>query len=107
MSNVLVTGGSRGIGLAIVQRLAGAGYSVIAVARRQSEALTAAIGQAKAAGNGAIHFRACDLGEIDAIADFVKSLRDQFGPIYGLVNNAGISVEGLLATTHNSQIEEL
>jgi 3-oxoacyl-[acyl-carrier protein] reductase len=107
MSNVLVSGGSRGIGLAIVQRLAGAGYSVIAVARRESEALTAAIRQAKAAGKGAIHFRACDLGEIDAIADFVKGLRDQFGPIYGLVNNAGISVEGLLATTHNSQIEEL
>jgi 3-oxoacyl-[acyl-carrier protein] reductase len=107
MPNVLVTGGSRGIGLAIARRLADAGYAVIAVARREGEELAEAIRQARAAGKGAIDFRACDLGEIDGIADFVKSVRDQFGPIYGLVNNAGISVEGLLATTHNSQIEEL
>jgi 3-oxoacyl-[acyl-carrier protein] reductase len=38
MHNVLVTGGSRGIGLAIAQRLPTAGYNVIAVARRESSA---------------------------------------------------------------------
>jgi 3-oxoacyl-[acyl-carrier protein] reductase len=38
-----VTGGSRGIGLAIAQRLAVAGYSVIAVARRESDELRATI----------------------------------------------------------------
>jgi 3-oxoacyl-[acyl-carrier protein] reductase len=37
----------------------------------------------------------------------VKSLRDEFGAIYGLVNNAGIGTEGLLATMHNSEIEAL
>jgi 3-oxoacyl-[acyl-carrier protein] reductase len=34
-------------------------------------------------------------------------LRDEFGAIYGLVNNAGIGTEGLLATMHNSEIEAL
>ena len=43
-----------------------------------------------------------DLAEIDAIPAFVKGLRDEFGAIYGLVNNAGIGTEGLLATMHNS-----
>ena len=34
-------------------------------------------------------------------------MRDEFGAIYGLVNNAGIGTEGLLATMHNSEIEAL
>ena len=106
MHNVVVTGGSRGIGLAIAQRLAGAGYNVVAVARRESDELRAAIGAAKR-DSGGLHFRSFDLSEIDAIPAFVKSLRDEFGAIYGLVNNAGIGTEGLLATMHNSEIEAL
>jgi 3-oxoacyl-[acyl-carrier protein] reductase len=106
MRNVLVTGGSRGIGRAIAQRLAAAGYNVIAVARRPSDELSDAIGNI-GAGTGAIHFRAFDLSETGAIPAFVKGLRDEFGAIYGLVNNAGIGTEGLLATMHNSEIEAL
>jgi 3-oxoacyl-[acyl-carrier protein] reductase len=104
MRNVLVTGGSRGIGLAIAERLADAGFNVIAAARRESEELRSAISAAK---QGNLHFRSCDLSAIDAIPAFVKALRDEFGPIYGLVNNAGIGTEGLLATMHNSDIEAL
>jgi 3-oxoacyl-[acyl-carrier protein] reductase len=107
MHNVVVTGGSRGIGLAIAQRLAAAGYHVIAVARRESDALCEAIGNVVKQGRGGLHFRAFDLSETDAIPAFVKALRDEFGAIYGLVNNAGIGTEGLLATQHNSEIEAL
>jgi 3-oxoacyl-[acyl-carrier protein] reductase len=105
MRNVVITGGSRGIGLAIAQRLARAGYNVIAVARRESEELRQAIAATKAEGAGGLHFRACDLADIDGIPAFAKSLRDAFGSIYGLVNNAGTGPEGLLATMHNSEIE--
>jgi 3-oxoacyl-[acyl-carrier protein] reductase len=104
MRNVLVTGGSRGIGLAISRRLASAGFNVVAVARRESDELRAAISAAK---QGNLHFRQCDLSAIDAIPAFVKQMRDEFGAIYGLVNNAGIGTEGLLATMHNSEIEAL
>ena len=107
MHNVLVTGGSRGIGLAIAQRIAGAGYNVIAVARREGDELRETIRGVVERGRGGLHFRAFDLGETDAIAGFVKGLRDEFGAIYGLVNNAGIGTEGLLATMHNSEIEAL
>ena len=107
MHNVLVTGGSRGIGLAIVQRLAAAGYNVIAVARSESEALRETIRDVVEQGRGGLHFRAFDLSNTDAIPAFVKQLRDEFGAIYGLVNNAGIGTEGLLATMHNSEIEAL
>jgi 3-oxoacyl-[acyl-carrier protein] reductase len=107
MHNVLVTGGSRGIGLAIARRLTAAGYHVIAVARRESDELKAAVDEAVKLGRGLLHFRPFDLSEIDAIPAFVKQLRDEFGAIYGLVNNAGIGTEGLLATMHNSEIEAL
>ena len=107
MHNVLVTGGSRGIGLAISRKLAGAGYHVIAVARRESDELKAAIGEIVKQGRGGLHFKAFDLSEVDAIPAFVKELRDEFGAIYGLVNNAGIGTEGLLATMHNTEIEAL
>jgi 3-oxoacyl-[acyl-carrier protein] reductase len=109
MDNVVVTGGSRGIGLAIASRIAAAGYNVIAVARRESEELRDAIREMKQGEvkQGALHFRAFDLSETDAIPAFVKALRDEFGAIYGLVNNAGIGTEGLLATMHNTDIEAL
>src|ERR1700721_4737005 len=107
MHNVLVPGGGRGIGLAISRRIAAAGYNVIAVARRESDDLGDAIGEAERQGAGGLHFRAFDLSEIEAIPAFVKAMRDEFGAIYGLVNNAGIGTEGLLATMHNSDIEAL
>jgi 3-oxoacyl-[acyl-carrier protein] reductase len=107
MRSVLVTGGSRGLGLAIARGLAGAGYGVIAVARKKSKELTAAIAESAGAGQGALHFLPCDLGDIDAIPGFVRGLRKEFGPLFGLVNNAALGHDGVLATMHNSQIEEL
>jgi 3-oxoacyl-[acyl-carrier protein] reductase len=106
MRNVLVTGASRGIGLAIARKLAAAGYNVIGVARRESDEFKNAAREL-GDGGGGLHFEAFDLSEIDAIPAFVKMLREKFGAIYGLVNNAGIGTEGLLATMHNSEIEAL
>jgi 3-oxoacyl-[acyl-carrier protein] reductase len=107
MLNVLVTGGSRGVGLAIATKLAGAGYRVLAVARKESDELKGAIARAEADAKGALRFAPFDLGEVGAIPDLVKRLRKDHGPLYGLVNNAAIGTDGLLATMHNSQIEDL
>ena len=101
MASVLVTGASRGIGLAIARRLAGAGYEVIALARTKGDALSAVMDSA----GGKIRFVAFDLSQIDAIPEMVRELKADAGPLYGLVNNAGIGADGLLANTHNSQIE--
>jgi 3-oxoacyl-[acyl-carrier protein] reductase len=105
--NVLITGASRGLGLGIARTLAGAGYCVIAVARKPTKELTAAIAEAKRGKRGSLHFVSFDLGKTDEIADLVRKLRKDFGPLFGLVNNAAVGLDGVLATMHNSQIEEL
>ena len=107
MDNVLVTGASRGIGLAIARKLAASGYSVTAVARRSGDELEAAIEASKREAAGSLRFAALDLSDVPAIAPFVRQLRRESGSIYGLVNNAGIGTEGLLATMPNGQIEAL
>jgi 3-oxoacyl-[acyl-carrier protein] reductase len=107
MCNVLVTGGSRGLGLGIARKLAASGHCVIALARKPSEELTGAIAAADAAKAGSLHFVPFDLGDLEAIPKLVRSLRKDFGPIRGLVNNAGISFEGALAMMPTSQIDEL
>ena len=107
MRNVIVTGGSRGLGLGIARRLAAAGYAVIALARTKTDAVTSAIDAVKRAKTGALQFVPFDLGEIDQIPDLVRTLRKEHGPIFGLVNNAALGTDGVLATMHNAKIEQL
>jgi 3-oxoacyl-[acyl-carrier protein] reductase len=107
MRNVIVTGGSRGLGLGIVRKLSGIGYQVIAVARKESSELTAAINEATLENRGPIHFVPFDLGEIDCIPELVRSLHQKHGSFYGLVNNAGISFDGTLALMPTHKIEYL
>jgi 3-oxoacyl-[acyl-carrier protein] reductase len=102
MRNVIVTGGSRGLGLAMVTTLAAAGYRIIAVARNPTPQLTEAI-----AANGAIEFRACDLSATTGLPAFARAVRKEFGPIYGLINNAGLGTSGVLGVTRDQDIEQL
>ena len=105
MDNVLVTGASRGIGLAIATRLAREGFCVIGVARKPSEAF--ALAAAEAGRAGALHFEPFDLTDVAAIPTFVREIKERRGPIYGLVNNAGLGTSGLLSTMRDSEIERL
>jgi 3-oxoacyl-[acyl-carrier protein] reductase len=107
MSSVLVTGASRGVGLAIARKLAGDGYQVVALARGQSEALTAAIEEAKAGQRGSLDFEPFDLNDLEAIPALARRLKQRFGAFYGLVNNAGLGTDGLLTNLHLTQIEAL
>jgi 3-oxoacyl-[acyl-carrier protein] reductase len=95
MDNVVVTGASRGLGRAIAERLAADGFHVIAVARKETE------------GGSRLTPVAFDLAHTAGIGEFVRGLRQRFGPIYGLVNNAGLGTEGLLANMPDDDIEAL
>ena len=107
MRNVVVTGGSRGIGLGIARNLSKAGYRVIAIARQMNDQLASAMQDAEQSQQGAIQFQPFDLGNINGIAGLIQAVRSDFGPIYGLINNAAIGTDGVLAIMHNSQIEHL
>lgn len=104
---MVVTGGSRGLGLAIVQTLSAAGYEVTAVARSRGNGLDTAIEASAAAGRGPIDFQACDLGETAGLAALAKALRKNRAPVYGLVNNAGIGTPGVLGLMGDADIERL
>lgn len=114
MRNVLVTGGSKGLGLAIVSRLAACGYRVIALARSETKELRTEIDRVAARGadqsgaqTGELRFRAFDLADLGAIGGLVGELRREVGPLYGLVNNAGLGTAGLLSMMRDTDIEAL
>jgi 3-oxoacyl-[acyl-carrier protein] reductase len=107
MRNVIVTGGSRGLGLGIVKKLMESGYRAIAIARSESTELSEAMRETNEKRAGSLSFKAFDLAEIEGIPQLVKGLRKEFGSIYGLVNNAGVSVDGSLALTSTHRIEEV
>ncbi|MEL7200688.1 MAG: SDR family NAD(P)-dependent oxidoreductase, partial [Pseudomonadota bacterium] len=87
---VLVTGASSGIGEATAVFLAHKGFQVFAAARR-IQALETLSGM----GAGRINPVALDVTDSDSIADAVATIaEDVGGPLYGLVNNAGVAVAG-------------
>ena len=103
MRNVIVTGGSRGLGLGIARSLAASGFRIVAVARQEGDALAAA----RAELGDRLAFRAADLADLAALPGLVQGVRRDYGPIYGLVNNAGLGTSGVLATMPDAAIERL
>lgn len=98
---ILVTGGTRGLGLAIAVRLAAGGYRVIAAGRKCTPELESVMS------SGNVYFEPLDLANHSDIHEFVKRVTSTHGHLYGLVNNAAIGHDGVLATMHDSQIESL
>jgi 3-oxoacyl-[acyl-carrier protein] reductase len=107
MRNVIVTGGSRGVGLAIARKLVASGYRVLAVARRPNCQLTATMAEIEQSHPQALEFVPFDLSEVRNIPKFVSDIRKHHGPIHGIVNNAAAGTPGVLANMHQSRIEQL
>lgn len=92
---VLVTGGSRGIGEAIVRRIAAEGAIVYAVSSKAS-AQTEAIESEVRAEGGVVHFLAADVSSDEQIRSCIDRIVSAHGRLDAVVNNAGITKDGLL-----------
>jgi 3-oxoacyl-[acyl-carrier protein] reductase len=72
-----------------------------------NDQLGSTIEHAERSSPGSLHFIPFDLENVQEIPSLVKTLRRNFGPIYGLVNNAAQGTDGALAIMHNADIERL
>jgi 3-oxoacyl-[acyl-carrier protein] reductase len=86
----LVTGGSRGIGRAVVARLAADGYDVALCYRDQSDAARAAEKDVLDAGARVLS-RRVDVRDLGAVRGFVEEVDGELGPLVALVTSAGIT----------------
>lgn len=103
VDTILITGASRGLGLAIVKELLAAGYRVVGVARSQSRGIAELLDS----GCNRFYFECFDLNQVTEIKSFTVRLNKLYGRFYGLINNAGIGSDGILATMHEKDINTI
>lgn len=99
----LVTGGSRGIGLAVSRTLATAGATVVVLARNEERARSVAE-ELPGAGHLAV---VCDVGDPDQVVATVKAVKEQVGPVEIAVNNAGITRDNILLRMKDEEWDEV
>ncbi|MCY0110095.1 3-oxoacyl-ACP reductase FabG [Pseudomonas monsensis] len=102
----VVTGGSRGIGRAIVLTLARAGYQIAFSYVRDEVAAMALRDEVQASGIDCLALQ-CDVGDGESIKAFFERVDQHFQRVDLLVNNAGITRDGLLATMSARDIVEV
>jgi short-subunit dehydrogenase len=100
----IVTGASRGIGLALAETLADEGYD-LTISARKPDTLEAAAERLRGSGR-AVEPVAANLADADAIADVVARHRERYGRLDVLVNNAGVGI-GAAATDHDAKHVDL
>lgn len=103
----LITGGSRGIGAAIARELASQGADIALVYAGNEEAAEALCRELTE--QCAVKAKAyrCNVADFNGTKDTVSRIRHDFGTVHILVNNAGITRDGLLAMMNESQFDDV
>lgn len=99
---VLISGGSRGLGQALVTDLLAQGHIVTTFSRSQTPFV------AECLANSPDHFywEAVDATDIDHIKKFARSVIDRFGQVDVLINNAALGVDGILTLMREAEIQQ-
>jgi 3-oxoacyl-[acyl-carrier protein] reductase len=98
----LVTGGSRGIGAAIAGDLAGAGARVVVSYQERRDAADAVVAAIRASG-GVAEAVAFDVADAPAVDAAVRDIAARLGNVDILINNAGVSADGLILRTSEAE----
>ena len=101
----LVTGGSRGIGLATAKALATRGWDVVLTSRSAEDASRAAESLQDIPGR--VLGKACDVSDEQSVKQLFKTIRADFGGLDALVNNAGVFEASMLGMTRSTTLEHL
>ena len=104
MGLAIVTGGSRGIGAAIAEKLAQDGHDVLINCASSVEKAEAVAEKCRAYGVKA-YVKQWDVADYDACAAALKEIKDEIGVPYILVNNAGITRDGLMIRMKEDQFD--
>ena len=103
----IITGGSRGIGAAIVRRLASEGADIALIYAGSTEAAQALCTEvAEKCGVKAVAYQ-CNVADFDAAKETVTAIKKEFGTVHILVNNAGITKDGLIAMMRESAFDDV
>jgi 3-oxoacyl-[acyl-carrier protein] reductase len=102
----IVSGGSRGIGNAIVREYLREGATVFSISRKQAENQTELEALAREAG-GSYNWRQADVTREEEVTKIVESIAAEAGGIDVLVNNAGITRDGLIFRMSTSDWDEV
>ena len=100
---VVVSGASQGLGLAICESLLKQGYKVLGLSRKHSDGF---IDLANLYSQQ-LDWLQCDLADLDKIPQLCRDIVKQFGRPYALINNAAVGHDGILATMHDSEIDQI
>lgn len=93
----VVTGGSRGIGEAITYKLASMGANIAVIYAESAEASENICTKCREVNGVKAHAYQCDVADFSAVKETVAKIKADFGTVQILVNNAGITRDGLLA----------
>jgi len=103
MKLIIVTGASKGLGLAICKKLVNENYKVVGISR----SMTKEFEELKEQYPNQLFSELYDFAITENIQDLVRTITKTYGNIYGLVNNAALGYDGVLGTMHERQISEL
>ena len=106
MSLAIVTGGSRGIGAAIAEKLAQDGFDVLINCASSVEKAEAVAEKCRAHGVNA-YVKKWDVADYDACSTALKEIKEEIGVPFVLVNNAGITRDGLMVRMKDDQFDDV